>query len=552
MSLPHATELARRTAFRVRPGRAEDHEALARLLHRTFASELRQHPENETATLVDKFDHKNTYFVAERDGCLIGAIAVHDRPPFSVERRLPDGLTMAQIANRPLEVRLLCVEPGERLSTVAFRLMAEAFRHARHHGHRELWISGVEEQLPLYARLGFEVLGPCRKEGEALFAPMRARLEQLPASLRRKALQDTPGEYWQGPLLSLLPGPPRLRAAVQVAAAGPALYHRDPAFQALYRSARQSLRGMQLPPNVALLPGGGTLANDTVAQALSRLPEVRTHPGVVLCNGEFGARLGRHAAATGTPHEVIESPWGHPWDTAELRQVLSRRRPAWVWGVHLDSSTGVLNPAQEVADLCRSAEIPFALDCASSLGATSMPSGVDLVASVSGKSLGSVPGIAIIAASQDLRSTLHAEALRDDSRPWPLALDLPEAWAAEEPPHTLASQLLRSLVVALERPTSRKHLANLGAFVREQLTDAELRVLAEPGHEAPNITTFAVPHGLTTMEFLRLVRRWGFQLAGRSRYLRQRRLAQVATMGEYHQEELQPLFDRLKWLSEGS
>ncbi|MHC4380243.1 MAG: hypothetical protein ACYSU1_04025, partial [Planctomycetota bacterium] len=88
-----------------------------------------------------------------------------------------------------------------------------------------------------------------------------------------------------------------------------------------------------------------------------------------------------------------------------------------------------------------------------------------------------------------------------------------------------------------------KQATDLGTWIRRQLRSLGIRVLAEEDAASPVITTFEVPAGLTTMEFLSLARSWGFQLAGRSSYLRGRRLAQIATFGSYRREELVPFFD---------
>jgi aspartate aminotransferase-like enzyme/N-acetylglutamate synthase-like GNAT family acetyltransferase len=552
MASPTTRLAADSKAVFIREASRQDHEAIADLLHQTFVAELGQYEDDGSGRHVDKFDSKNRYFVAESDGQLIGTIAVHDTPPFSVESRLPPGMSMAEIADRPLEVRLLCVAPGLRFSRIAFRLMAAAYRHAVAYGYRELWISGVSEQLALYQKLGFEALGPPVAAGDSLFSPMRVKTEGLPAGLRREAMTEKLQPV-AAPLLNLLPGPARLAPAVQAAAGQAPIYHRSAEFLQLSQEVRTHLRNWQLPAHVALLSGGGTLANDAVAQALLRLPKAHTAPGVILSAGEFGERLAQHATAAGLTFEVLRAPWGSCWPLEQLKDLLAKRKPAWIWGVHLESSTGVLNPAAELLALVNPEEIAVCLDCASSLAATEIPLGAAIVSAASGKSLEALPGIAIVAAAP-----IWVAKIRDSrhTNPWPLAVNLLEAWQSSDPPHTLGSQLLLPLAVSLRHGCNPAHAAQrfqrnaqLGSHLRQQLRLCGLKIIAPEAYAAPTVTTFEVPAGFTTMEFLTRARAWGFELAGSSRYLRGRRLAQIATLGEFTQAEFSAFFGALRFLS---
>lgn len=556
MASPTTRLAADAAAVSIREARRQDHEAIADLLHRTFVAEIGQYEDDGSGQHVDKFDNKNQYFLAECDGKLIGTIAVHGSAPFSVEARLPEGVAMAEISDHPLEVRLLCVAPGLRYSRIAFRLMAAAYRYAVAHGYRELWISGVSEQLPLYQKLGFETLGPPVADGDSFFSPMRVATEGLPAGLRREAMTEILQPV-AAQLLNLLPGPARLQPQVQAAAAKAPIYHRSAEFLHMYQEVRTSLRDWQLPAQVALLAGGGTLANDAVAQALLRLPNANTAPGVILCAGEFGERLAHHAAAAGLAFEVLRAPWGSCWPLEQLKDLLAKRAPAWIWGVHLESSTGVLNPAAELLKLVNAEETAVCLDCASSLAATEIPPGLAIVSSASGKSLEALPGIAIVAAAPSwVAKICKADQTSNALGPWPPSVNLPEAWRACDPPHTLGSQILLPLAVSLRHGCNpsraaqrfRQHAA-LGNFIRQQLRLCGLKVVAPERYAAPSVTSFEVPAGFTTNEFLARARAWGFELAGSSQYLRGRRLAQIATMGEFTETELSGFFGSLRFLS---
>jgi hypothetical protein len=163
----------------------EEFEQVHRLNYRTFVKEIQQHADNGDGRLVDKFHEWNTYFLALIDDRMIGMLSVHDRPPFSVESRLQDRAVVQQPGMRPLEVRLLAIEPDERHGPVLVGLTYVMNYFAKTNGYTHYLISAVTEQISLYQHLGFEVLGPAQGKPGAMFAPMMATLEQVDANMSR-------------------------------------------------------------------------------------------------------------------------------------------------------------------------------------------------------------------------------------------------------------------------------------------------------------------------------------------------------------------------------
>ena len=174
----------------VKPGRyqfkrastADEFEQVFRLNHDVFASELAQHQSDGSGLLVDKFHDKNTYFLALHQGQVIGMLAVHDQPPFSVAGKLQDPESVLVSLGRLVEVRLLAVEPAHRNGRVMAGLLLQLYRHARP-GDRDLYdsivISGHAAKATIYHELGFKDLGPAVASGEAIYVPMAVSLDDL-------------------------------------------------------------------------------------------------------------------------------------------------------------------------------------------------------------------------------------------------------------------------------------------------------------------------------------------------------------------------------------
>ncbi|MCY2931798.1 MAG: aminotransferase class V-fold PLP-dependent enzyme [Planctomycetota bacterium] len=539
-----------RTVFR----RARSHwelEQAYRLNYQTFVQEIPQHHETPDGRLVDKFDSKNVYFVALRNHQVVGMVAVHDQPPFSIAGKMADATILDSLGPRPLEVRLLAIEPKARHSRIAYGLMWVMYCYAREGGYSHLLISGVSTQQSLYEAIGFMPLGPARQDGAAAFVPMWLNLANPPKVFPEKVSrwQDylaARGQGEVGQVMQLLPGPVRLAAPVARAWAAPSIYHRSHEFIEQFERTRTRLAeivggGM----SVATVFGSGTLANGVIATTLAA--DSRLSRGLVLVNGEFGRRLTDHVARAGLAFDILEWDWGKPWDLEAVRDVLAREpRPGWVWGVHLETSTGVLNDLGALVKLARPFGTRVCADCISSIGAVELPApGLYLASGVSGKCLGAVAGVGMVFADRKLMPP-RPEA------PVAACLDLWSAMDTIGPQFTFPSPQMAALDKALDaydtpaqRQEQYRRYGVLGMVVRQGLRAAGLKPLADEVHAAPVITTFFPPAGAAHEDFLAQCRRWGYEIAGASEYLRRRGLVQIATMGDFRPEDCLALLERL-------
>ncbi len=276
-----------------RPGRPPRFDQVHRLNYETFVCEVPQHGDPGTGRLIDKFHYKNTYLIATRGDLVVGMAAVHDSPPFSIADRLIDPELLERPGERPLEVRLLAVRPDYRRGPVFSGLIWAIREHARRFGHTRLLISGLEERVSLYAKLGFRALGPAVPCGRATFVPMALDLDPPPECLRRRItrwekLLSRGSSADRGASLSLLPGPVQISPPVLAAWCEAPVSHRCDEFVARYERVREQLgRLVRGAAGVALFCGSGTLVNDVVAATLAADRDSR--PGLVLVNGEFGA-----------------------------------------------------------------------------------------------------------------------------------------------------------------------------------------------------------------------------------------------------------------------
>ena len=524
-------------------------EQIHRLNHETFVDEVGQCRPTDDGRLVDKFHDKNTYFVAKRAGEVVGMVAVHDQPPFSIADRLPDPEILSRIGGRALEVRLLVVRRDIRHGMVMPGLVLAIFDHARLQNHTHALISGLQQRVPLYEKMGYRALGPAVRSGSAEFVPMSCEFASLPESSRRmvgrwrarlgQPLRPTPSRT-----VSLMPGPVELAGPVRSALTNVPRSHRCSEFIDRFERVRDRLGAIvgRARGEVAIFSGSGTLANEVVASAIKADPGLGL--GLILTNGEFGDRLARQADRAGLETRVLRFPWGHPWNLGEVSETLSSHRGiGWVWGVHLESSTGMLNDLDGLVDRLRGTGVRVCVDSVSSLGATPIDlTGVHLASGSGGKSLGSFAGLGFVFASPDFLERPSA------SRP-PTYLDLREALATRGPRFTVASPLVDALDRALDefatpgrRAARYGRSVELGRRVREGLERLGLEPIAAEAWASPVLTTFAPPEGWSPDSFRAECRALGFEIGGDSDYLKSRGWLQIATMGAVTLADCETLF----------
>lgn len=500
-------------------------EALERLNHDTFAGEIPQHPRQANGRLRDRFHEENHYIVALNGAEVVGMVALRANRPFSLDAKLPD-LDRFLPPHRSLcEVRLLAVKPAHRVPGVFKGLLEYLVRTCGRRGHDMAVISGALRQARLYHHMGFVDFGPVVGTPEAPYQPMYLKAEVFDSK-------------FSGVLepLNFLPGPVPIPAEVRKALARPARYHRGPDFRNIFDEARKGLRDLSQAPFVQILVGSGTLANETVAGQLSLIPG----PGLVLSNGEFGDRLLEQAQRWRLDFRPLRSEWGQPLDLAQVARMLREEpRPRWIWAVHGETSTGILNPLEALKTLSHEYGVDLALDCVSTLGAVPLDlRGVRFASATSGKALASFPGLAI---------AFHDRALEPSDR-LPRYLDLGTWERADGTPFTHSSNLVGALAEAL------KHFRNEGPFValaaqairlRQACQELGLPILAPAESAHPCAITLALPPEIPAPAFGEAMRDRHIQLGWQSYYLRERNWIQVCLMVPHPEEDFAHLLKAL-------
>ncbi|MGA4643437.1 aminotransferase class V-fold PLP-dependent enzyme [Limisphaera sp. 4302-co] len=515
-------------------------EAIHRLNYKTFVEEIPQHERSPSQRLVDKFHNENTYLICLCGRELAGMLAVRGNRPFSLDQKLPNLDSYLPPGRRICEVRLLAIEKkyrGTRGGQILAGLLALLWQHGIEKGYDLAIISGTTRQQKLYRHLGFVPFGPLVGSGEAQFQPMYITLETFEVRAR-EFLRSAPARSFHPSAVNFLPGPVAVRREVRRAFEQSPESHRSPVFMSDFHATRQCLCEMTGAAHCQILVGSGTLANDAVGGQLA----LEGGRGLVLNNGEFGTRLVDHARRWGLDFDVYEVAWGAPFDLAEVRRRIEHTPELrWVWAVHCETSTGVLNDLNALKAVCAEFGLKLCADCISSLGTVPVDlHGVYLATGASGKGLRSYPGLSMV---------FHHHELRPAPDRLPRYLDLGYYAAQDGVPFTFSSNLLHALRVAIRHADWERRfaqVAELGAELRRRLREAGFQLLAPESIAAPAVVTIVLPPELSSVELGRRMEENGFLLSYNSEYLRRRNWIQIALMGECAREKVFSMVNVLK------
>jgi aspartate aminotransferase-like enzyme len=509
-------------------------EAIHRLNYKTFVEEIPQHTPAAERRLVDKFHHENTYVICLDGQNLVGMLAMRDRRPFSLDQKLPnldDHLPKGRIV---VEIRLLSVEKEYRNGYVFRGLLNVVLDHGKSRGWNLAIISGTTRQIKLYQHLGFVPFGPLVGSGEARFQPMYLTLETIEEKAASVLVPPKTGDAETLPV-SFLPGPVDVHDEVREAFEGKPISHRGAAFAGSLQDTKHRLLALTQARHVEILVGSGSLSNDVVAGQLSLLEQ----PGLVLSNGEFGERLIDHAERFGLEFEKHRLDWGETFDLDLIRQKLVESpRLKWLWAVHCETSTGILNDLEKLKQICGESKVRLCLDCISSIGTLPVDlRGVYLASCVSGKGLGSFPGLSMVFYNHELQPA---------PKRLPRYLDLGFYSAQDGIPFTHSSNLLAALQTALKRVNWEQkftQLVELSAWLRGRIKALGYTIIGAEAHRSPAVVTVALPVELSSKTIGWQLQKAGYLLSYRSGYLLQRNWIQVCLMGEVSRENLDAMLE---------
>ena len=196
-----------------------------------------------------------------------------------------------------------------------------------------------------------------------------------------------------------IPGPTHVTEDVLQKMATLMIGHRTKEASSLQRSISEKLRQLMYTESEILLStsSGSGLMEGAVRSC------TRKRAAVFSC-GNFGNRWFKMAEDSNIPADKFEAEWGNPNFSEEVDVALSTGKYDLVTVTHNETSTGVMNPLEEISLVMKKyPEVVFCLDTVSSLGGAKIEVdkwGVDICIASSQKCLGLPPGLSLCSFSE--------------------------------------------------------------------------------------------------------------------------------------------------------
>ena len=163
----------------------EDMDAIFRMRHRVYATELGQHEENAEGRLRDSLDAFNVYIVAKVGGDLAGFISI--TPPggasYSVDKYFARDEAPVPFDDGLYEFRILTVDEAHRGGPVAPALMYAALRWIEERDGRNIIAVGRADLLDFYAKAGMRSTGKRVRSGAVEFELLSCAVGEAHARL---------------------------------------------------------------------------------------------------------------------------------------------------------------------------------------------------------------------------------------------------------------------------------------------------------------------------------------------------------------------------------
>ena len=320
--------------------------------------------------------------------------------------------------------------------------------------------------------------------------------------------------------LLMIPGPTNVDPSVLRSLSRPTLSHVSGEFATLLKETVKDLQKIFQTAGIVLpVAGTGTLASE-IALANILEPEDRV---LAISGGYFGDRLAEVATILGASVGKMQVSWGALPDVREVDRKLSADHYKAVLAVHVDTSTGAANPAQEIAATAKSHGVLFVLDAVCSLGGIELAMdawGIDVCFAGSQKALAVPPGLAVVgfgASAVKTRENRNGPMATyyGDIKRWIPVLEDPTAYFATHPVNMIYA-LNRGCQMILEEGLGerfKRHARIANAF-RSAMQSIGLTLLCRESDSANTMTVIYYPNGVDDLRFRKCLVDSGIVVAG--------------------------------------
>jgi len=307
------------------------------------------------------------------------------------------------------------------------------------------------------------------------------------------------------PRILMGPGPSDAHPRVLKAMATPLIGHLDPEFIRIMDEVKEMVRETLITQNqlTFVVSGPGSAGMET---CLVNLLE----PGeecIICINGVFGGRMADIAERCGAKVFKVETEWGKVTETDQVRKALEQcKRPKLVAIVHAETSTGALQPLEEISKLVHDAGALLVVDAVTSYCGAPLKMDewkIDALYSGSQKCLSAPPGLSPVSFSDAAVKALEKRKTKVQS--WFLDLTMVKNyWEGSKrayhhtAPVSSIFALHESLNLVLEEGLEKRWARHklVHEYLCNQLEELGFRFVVEQKYRLPNLNAVYLPAGV--------------------------------------------------------
>ena len=300
------------------------------------------------------------------------------------------------------------------------------------------------------------------------------------------------------------PGPSDVHPRVLKAMATPLVGHLDPEFVDIMDDIKKMVQAtFQTNNNLSFVVSApGSAGMET---CLVNLLE----PGdeaLICVHGVFGNRMVDIVERIGAKAIRVDAPWGQPIQPADVKVALENCNPKIVAIVHAETSTGVLQPLEEISQMAHDKGALFVVDAVTSYCGTDLRVdewGIDAIYTGTQKCLSAPPGLSPVSFSDRAVETMEKRTTKVQS--WFLDLSLVRNyWAGAKRAyhHTAPVSAMYALheayrLVLEEGLEARfeRHWKN-HLLLKEALESLGMSFLVQEGFRLPMLNAVVIPEGV--------------------------------------------------------
>lgn len=318
------------------------------------------------------------------------------------------------------------------------------------------------------------------------------------------------------------PGPSNVPSRVLQAMAAPCVGHLDPYFLSIMNDVQELLRYLFQTKNPLTIPISGT-GSAGMETCLVNLVE----PGdeVVVCvNGVFGSRMAEIVNRIGGKLIRVDADWGRTIDPEAVHKIVSDCTPKVVAVVHAETSTGVCQPLEDLAEIALDAGALFLVDSVTSLGGMDVSldrTKIDAAYSGTQKCISCPPGLSPLSLSKKAIDAL--EQRKTPVVSWYLDMSMVRDYWGDERKyhHTAPINMIygfrEALRIIAEESLARRferHRLNHHALVAG-IEKMGLSMLVPESERLPMLNAVCIPDGVDDIKIRKaLLNDFGIEIGG--------------------------------------